>query len=317
MSEVVTVFEKLGIEYKEHKAGTELQFKCVHPQHNDKNPSAFINTITGRWLCFSCGRKGSLLTIIKLVKGEDVDVGSFLSQTELLQMKIFGVYKQSVNNILKYDNILKFQESIEYESSFFIPLESNKEALDYVLKRGINLNTINQFGLKFASSGNYRNRIIIPYYKNEQLIGFNSRTIDPNERIRYLYYLNQEAFKGFIYNINNIINYNYCIVVEGPFDLLYLHSIGIKNVISTLNTNVSFDHAKELIRFKKIVFMFDNDIESKAGYKAMIKASDIIYSITNNSKIFYAELPEGKDPNSCSIDEIKLSLSKIYKIESK
>lgn len=314
MSEVKAVFEKLEIDYKEHKGGDELQFKCVHPLHNDRNPSAFINTKTGKWLCFSCGRKGSLVTIIKLVKGQDVDVESFLSRAELLQMQINGIYKTSASNILRYDELLQFQETIDYEFTFFEPVKSNKEALSYLISRGISKDTINDFGLKFAPSGNYRNRIIIPYSKDGQIIGFNSRTIDKNDHIRYLYYLNHDMFKGYIYNYDKIVNYDYCLLVEGPFDLMYSHSIGLKNVISTLNTNVSLEHIREIIKFKKIIFMFDNDINTNAGYKAVIKASQLINSIADK-EIFYAELPEGKDPNSCSPSEIKHSLSNLYVIE--
>lgn len=38
--------------------GTWRSFTC--PSHDDANPSARVNTITGKWMCFVCGAKGDI-----------------------------------------------------------------------------------------------------------------------------------------------------------------------------------------------------------------------------------------------------------------
>jgi hypothetical protein len=82
MSVVHAIFEKLQIEYVEHKNGEELRFRCINPKHSDSSPSADINTLTGAWLCRSCGFKGNLERLIKVVSGEDVDLSKYVSLDE-------------------------------------------------------------------------------------------------------------------------------------------------------------------------------------------------------------------------------------------
>ena len=56
---------------------------------------------------------------------------------------------------------------------------------------------------------------------------------------------NFKLFKGaekVFYNINSVVGYDWCVIVEGEMDVLALHEAGIKNAISvpngaTLNSN--------------------------------------------------------------------------------
>ena len=60
---------------------------------------------------------------------------------------------------------------------------------------------------------------------------------------------------------------------------MYLVQCGYKNVISTLNTNISRKQLTKILNFKKIIFCFDNDEKTKAGQNAVLKhASDILIS---------------------------------------
>ena len=45
-----------------HGTGVERAFLC--PVHGDSNPSASVNVIKGVWLCYSCGAKGTLDSVI-------------------------------------------------------------------------------------------------------------------------------------------------------------------------------------------------------------------------------------------------------------
>lgn len=40
--------------------GVERQFHCGNPDHEDRNASASVNSITGAFLCYSCGWKGKI-----------------------------------------------------------------------------------------------------------------------------------------------------------------------------------------------------------------------------------------------------------------
>ena len=319
MSYINTILDELGIEYKEFKGGEELRFRCVHPKHKDKSPSAFINSQTGLWRCYSCQENGNINHILSYVTGHDKKLEDFFSKAQLFQFKIASIYKKSIDNMLMYEAKILFDETMEYEQSFFTPVEHNKDALDYLTnKRGFTLKTIREHKLMFADDGIYKDRIIIPYYKNGKLIGFNSRYIyDINKKWRYLYYTNPFEIKGYIYNLENITNHKYCILCEGPLDLIWLQQCGFKNVISTLNTNVSTTHLETIMLFGKICFIFDNDKETQAGKKAVLKASKLILSINNRKTILNATLPIDKDPNDCSIEELKSVFNKITTIQLK
>lgn len=320
MSVVHAIFEKLQIDYVELKGGEELRFRCVNPKHSDSNPSADINVNTGLFICRSCGFKGNLERIIKVVSGEQVDLSQYVAPHEEFRFKIQNIYKQSMKGIARYEDIIQFDDTMSNELVNFKKACECKEAIDYLTgpKRKLSLDTINDHNLMYSSEGDYKNRVVIPYYKNGKLIGFNSRYIyDGDKKFRYMYFLSHSQFEDYIYNLENVVSDDYCILVEGPFDLMILKQYGYKNVISTLSTRVSEKHLQHIIQFKKIIFCFDDDKESKAGQKAVMKTAEMILDISPQKQLFYCRLPEGKDPTEATEDELKESFNKLIPIKRK
>ena len=320
MSVVHAIFEKLQIEYVEHKDGEELRFRCINPKHSDSSPSADINTLTGYWLCRSCGFKGNLERLIKVVSGEDVDLSQYVSLDEEFRFKVQNIYKQSLKGISRYDDIIQFDDTMGNELKNFKPAMECDEAVKYLtgVKRKLTEETITSHKLHYSSEGDYKNRVIIPYFKNGKLIGFNSRFIyDGNKKFRYMYFLSHSQFEDYVYNLENVVDNDYCVIVEGPFDLMILRQLGYKNVISTLSTRVSEKHLQHILQFNKIIFCFDYDKESKAGQKAVIKAANLILEISPNKQLYYCKLPEGKDPTEASEDELKEAFNKLIRIKKK
>lgn len=307
MSNVETILNKLNIPFKAVKNGAELQYRCICPDHHDTHASAFINTSTGLWHCFSCNTSGNLKTFVSIASGNAIDIKTFITESDTLKMKLAKIYKNSAKSILLYENDKSFEEKYNIEKQDnFIPALNNELAKDYLLhKRKLTKETVNNFHLQFAIYGQYENRIIIPYYDKGQIIGMNSRYIgECDSSYRYRYFLNNYKFESYLFNYENVKDNNYCILVEGPFDLMYLHQCGFKNVISTLNTRISIGHIKKLIKFKKIIFCFDNDEKTQAGQKAVLKHAETILKIVPNAKLFKVELPNDKDPNECSQEEL-------------
>ena len=259
-SKVEAVLNKLNVPYKSIKGGRELQFRCICPDHNDRHASACISTETGLWHCFSCGESGNLKSFVKIAGGNGIDIRNFITPDDDLKMRLGKIYRESAKNMLVYENDMKFEELFKTEvNDNFVPAYKNKEALKYLYKkRKLSVDTIKNFHLMFSLSGRYENRIIIPYFDKDTIIGMNSRYIGECESsYRYRYNINNARFESYLYNFENIESYEYCILVEGPFDLMYMVQCGFKNVISTLNTRVSKGHIKKLLKFKKIIFCFD------------------------------------------------------------
>jgi len=109
-------------------------------------------------------------------------------------------------------------------------------------------------------TGKKENTILFNYFMGDQLINIKYRDGRKNFK------LYKGAEKVF-YNINSIVGYDWCIIVEGEMDALALHEAGIKNVISvpngaTLNNN-NLDYLDNCIDYfedkEKVILAVDAD----------------------------------------------------------
>lgn len=83
------------------------------------------------------------------------------------------------------------------------------------------------------------------------------------------------------------------VVVEGYMDAISLFSAGIRNVVATLGTAFTADHAKLIRRYaRKIIFCYDSD---EAGQRATIRALPIVQA--TGAEVFVVKVPDGKDPD--------------------
>ena len=83
------------------------------------------------------------------------------------------------------------------------------------------------------------------------------------------------------------------VVVEGYMDAISLFSAGIKNVVATLGTAFTPEHAKLILRYaRKIIFCYDSD---EAGQRATIRALPIVQQA--GAEVFVIKIPDGKDPD--------------------
>ena len=119
--------------------------------------------------------------------------------------------------------------------------------------------------------------------KNENTIQFNYFMGDQLINVKYRdgrknFKLYKGAEKVF-YNINSIVGYDWCVIVEGEMDVLALHEAGIKNSISvpngaTLNSN-NLDYLDNCIDYfedkTKIILAVDADEPGQALRQEFIR----------------------------------------------
>ena len=131
--------------------------------------------------------------------------------------------------------------------------------------RGISKQTLSDLqvteGTEFMpQTGKQENTIQFNYFMGDQLINVKYRDGRKNFK------LYKGAEKVF-YNINSIVGYDECVIVEGEMDVLALHEAGIKNVISvpngaTLNNN-NLDYLDNCIDYfddkQRVVLAVDAD----------------------------------------------------------
>jgi len=104
---------------------------------------------------------------------------------------------------------------------------------------------------------------------------------------------NFKLYKGaekVFYNIDSIVGYEYCVIVEGEMDVLALHEAGIENAISvpngaTLNTN-NLDYLDNCIDYfedkEKVILAVDSDEAGQALQAELIRrlGSEVCYLAT-------------------------------------
>ena len=143
----------------------------------------------------------------------------------------------------------------------------------------ITVNNMNILGLVSVSKNNpnhyydtFVNRIMFPIInEREEIVGFGGRSIDGKEP-KYLNSKESLIFKkkSSLYGINiaksYIMKHDEIILVEGYMDTIACHKMGIKNVVGTLGTAITEEHAKEIKKYtKNVVLALDSD---EAGIKA-------------------------------------------------
>ncbi len=132
-------------------------------------------------------------------------------------------------------------------------------------------------------TGKTENVIKFNYFMGDQLINVKYRDGRKNFK------LYKGAEKVF-YNINSVIGYDHCVIVEGEMDVLALHEAGVPNAISvpngaTLNSN-NLEYLDTCIDYfedkDKIILAVDNDEAGQALQSELIRrlGSEICYLVS-------------------------------------
>ncbi len=305
------------------RAGSNMQGLC--PFHNEKSPSFTVFTATQSFYCFGCGAGGDAVTFIR--KMENLE---YAEAVKVLAARC-GVAipedsSQERGGVRKSRMLEMNKEAARF---FRTALYSSEEAKAYLIKRGLNKNTVSRFGIGYAPVRNeliphlkklgytedemvqarlagkndrgcysyFRNRIMFPIIDTAgSVIGFGGRVTD-NSKPKYLNTPETVAFnKG-----RNLfaLNYakNHCadeiILCEGYMDVIALHAAGFQNAVATLGTALTQEQARVIKRYTgKVILSYDGD---GAGQTATDRASKILTDAGLDVRIL--RLKDAKDPD--------------------
>jgi DNA primase len=129
----------------------------------------------------------------------------------------------------------------------------------------------------------FRDRLIFPIFSTtKQCIGFGGRVIGGDQTPKYLNSVDSavfhkgKVFYGLDHAIKHIREEDEVIVVEGYMDWLALAKASIKNVVATLGTALTPEHAKLIKRYtQRVLLLFDGD---SAGKNAARRSLPILLS---------------------------------------
>ncbi len=323
----------VGKTVKLKKRGKE--FVGLSPFKNEKSPSFTVNDEKEFYHCFSSGEHGNIFDFLMKTKsigfGEAVKT---LAAEAGMQPFRFSNFDQKKDLRFKtYKNILK--DYSDYFSQELFRAE-NKESLEYLLKRGLKKNIIEEFQLGYVPwKNNFYDELIKKYseeeinltglyYKNDKsgkyIDRFNSRIIFPVNNItgetiafggriiresklaKYINSPETEFYKkgNMIFNLDKAKNLRSetkeVLIVEGYMDVVSVYASGIKNVIANSGTALTERQISLIWKF------FSNPIicldGDESGQNAALRIAEKLFPLINEkNKIFFSIMPDGKDPD--------------------
>ncbi len=325
---IVTVVEKY---VSLVKRGASWKGLC--PFHDDTNPSLHVSEDKGLFHCFSCGAGGdvfafymrynnvsfpeALEALAKMAglsppKRRSRTAGarrlSPLYEANAVASEFYSRYLVSHSG-RRYLNYLT-ERGVSQETIRGFSLGAAPEAWDALYselrRRGVPPRVAEEAGLvvpRRGSEGHYdrfRNRIVFPIKNAEgRVIGFGARAMDGAEP-KYLntpetpLFKKRSSFYGLDTALPQIRRSGEVVVVEGYMDVLALWEHGVRNVVATLGTSLTHDHARLLKRYTdRVVLVFDGD---EAGSRAALGAlAPFLRAGISPRAVF---LPEGDDPDT-------------------
>lgn len=305
---------------------------AICPFHDDHNPSMSISPEKQIYTCFVCGASGNVFNFVaNYEKVSFASAVKKVAQKAGINLDI-NVKDDYKPQDTKYDKYYKMFDITNKYYQNNIKSVYGKKAIEYLHNRKIDDDIINEFEIGLSMNDNnvskllekkgydvneliniglcgkkdnfiydiFRNRIMFPLYNLDgKPVGFSGRIYNGEKDSKYVNSKESIIFKkgNLLYNYHRALSHarekHQIIVVEGFMDVIRLYTIGIKNVVATMGTAITKEHANLLMKLSKnIVLCFDGD---KAGEKATISALDALEKIGITPKII--RLEDDLDPD--------------------
>lgn len=314
-------------------------FKGLSPFTSERTPSFFVSPEKQIWHDFSSGRGGDVFSFVMEMEGMD-----FRQALEHLARKA-GVdlaQFQSSGNKRVAERKKRLHEAHRLAAKYFqASLVRNARAIEYVRKRGLNKQALEDFLIGYAPDNAqaltdvltkkgftkqelrdaglvnrfggdlFRGRLTIPLMDSSgQVVGFTGRIIlDVDNAPKYLntpqtllYDKGRHIF-GLSQAKEAIRSTGTVVIVEGNLDVVSSHQAGVKNVVATAGTAMTEHHLRSLKRLTgDIRLAFDGD---EAGIAATERAIAIASQL--DVELSIVTLPKGaKDPDELIQKDVAL-----------
>ena len=311
------------------------EFIGLSPFKNEKSPSFTVNDEKEFYHCFSSGEHGNIFDFLMKTKsiGFGEAVRSLAAEAGMQPYRFSNFDKKKELRFQTYKNIFK-----EYSYYFHQQLfnSENKDALEYLLKRGLEKNTIEEFQLGYVPwRNNFYEELLKKYseeeisltglyYKNDKTgkftdrfnsrvtfpvnnitgdtIAFGGRIIRESKLAKYINSPETEFYKkgNMIFNLDKAkesrSETDEVLIVEGYMDVVSVYSAGVKNVIANSGTALTERQISLIWKF------FSNPIicldGDESGQKAAFRIAEKLFPLINEkNKIYFSIMPDGTDPD--------------------
>ena len=280
--------EEQGVEVKDSGL-----FKCINPEHNDRNPSCGLVPESNGTIfnCFSCGAKGDILQAAHLLEGKPIFGPEFITENlvylaekyaipfntveltpeELLTIRTYKAYDDAADIISEWQPI-EYIKQRNWPVSLCRELKigSVKNYAEFVTKmhnRGYDRQFLEEIDL---TSRIFNENMLVFAVRDEKgrTVGFSSRDMTHSKESKRAKFINTSS-KCEIYN-KSVTLYGMDIgrhhtpplyIFEGYPDYVTAYKHGIKNVCAIGGTALTRDHI-DLIKslsISDIILALDGD----------------------------------------------------------
>ena len=311
------------------------EFIGLSPFKNEKTPSFTVNDDKEFYHCFSTGEHGNIFDFLMKTKsvgfGEAVKI--LAAEAGMQPYRFSNFDKKKDLRFQTYKNIFMDYSNYFSEQLF---INDNRDALDYLVKRGLKKNIIEEFKLGYVPWKNNFYQDLLKkyseeeinftglYYKSEKtkkyVDRFNSRIIFPVNNIsgdtialggriikegKHAKYINSpetEFYKkgNMIFNLDKAkelrSNTEDVLIVEGYMDVVSVYASGVKNVIANSGTALTERQINLIWKFFSKPVICLDGDDS--GQRAAIRIAERLLPLINeNNKIYFSIMPSGMDPD--------------------
>lgn len=274
-------------------------FVALCPFHQDSRPSFLVSPDKGICYCFPCQKGGDIFSFYQLIENVDFKQAlkdlaekagvelpdrpeeTVINKDEkerlrdcLLAAQSFYT-KQLKQSASAMEYLQKRGVTPEEIDTFGLGLapDSFSATYDHLLKAGFSRRDIQTAGLGIQKDmqeekmyDRFRHRLMFPIYDQQnRIVGFGGRTLG-NDDAKYLNTSDSPLYHkaGVLFGLNHALkpmrDQKRVILVEGYFDVLACHRVGIHEVVATCGTALTEEHVKLLKRsVDKVVLCLDQD----------------------------------------------------------
>jgi DNA primase len=303
---------------------TSLRGKCPLPIHSsEKSKESFgVHIEKNIWACQSnsCaqsrqGKKGgNVIDFVSMMESCSVrDAALKLKSWFLLEPNSATSEQgreQTEKALLEKNVASESATECEVNKPLSFTLKDVNCSHPYIAHRGITEEVAKKFGVGlFPGRGSMSGRVVIPI-SNERgdLIAYAGRSIDGSDpkyklptgfaKSKVLFNLNRVLSEK-----NSPVENKLVIVVEGFIDCIKVHQAGLSNVVALMGSSMSEEQQKLLSQFQKVIIFLDGDDAGRGG------AQEIAMRLMQLTFVRIMDLPDGKQPDQLSSEEIKSILA--------
>src|SRR5262245_40123435 len=238
--ELVRALEAVGVAFRAVTGTNEILLSC--PLCFKEN-HFYINVIKRVGYCQRCKEAMNYRRLCTVFRLPATNGHGFMSQApsmnelKALHESIFGRVKEAY----KPDDFPTCELPMGILPAWRVP-----HAIKYLYQRGIPMRDIQRFDLKYAAYGPYMGRVLFPLWWNDQLVGFQARSIR-DMKPKYVFPKGIPASK-ILYPQQNL-EIGRCVITEGVIPAILYQGL------ATFGKRLSEDQLRVLMRAKHILLI--------------------------------------------------------------